>query len=194
MGTDRERVLANKIDWSYLHIDFDRNGLIERQDLLGLAAQLLLTFAEPSSTPRGQSLMDAFDRFWDTLSDHCDIDRDGRITPAEYRNGMLAAFVDGDLFDAVFHPAAAALAIVADTDGDGAIDRAEFQAMETVLGVPETESGTAFDRLDVNADGALDVPEYLTAVREYYTSTDPDAPGNWLYGATFRFPFPTARR
>ncbi|WP_445394910.1 EF-hand domain-containing protein [Streptomyces sp. LE64] len=191
---DAGRLLANKLDWSYLHIDADRNGLIERQDLLGLAAHLLLTYAEPSSTPKGQALMGAFDRFWDTLSAHCDTDRDGRITPSEYRDGMRAAYVDGDRFDAIFHPAATALALVADTDGDGGIDRPEFLAMEAVLGVSQAEGRTAFERLDTNADGALDVPEYLTAVREYYTSPDPDAPGNWLYGATFRFPFPAAPR
>jgi Ca2+-binding EF-hand superfamily protein len=186
--------LHHKIDWSFLHIDIDRNGVIERQDLLGLASQLLLTFSEPSSTPRGQALMDAFDRFWDTLAAHCDTDRDGRITPVEYRTAMVAAFVDGGLFESVFRPAAEALAIIADTDGDGSIDQSEFQAMEAVLGIPEIQSRIAFHRLDTDHDGVLDVAEYLAAVRDYYTSTDPDAPGNWLYGATFRFPFPPAPR
>ncbi|MFE7133966.1 EF-hand domain-containing protein [Streptomyces sp. NPDC057638] len=189
-----DRLLTNKIDWSYLHIDIDRNGLIERQDLLGLASQVLLTFSEPSSTPKGQALMGAFDRFWDTLAAHCDTDRDGRITPAEYRTGMLAAFVDGDLFDQIFQPAAEALAVIADTDGDGTIDRSEFQAMEAVLGVAENQSHIAFDRLDTDANGTLEVSEYLAAVRGYYTSDDPDAPGNWLYGATFRFPLAPPER
>ncbi|MFI6642625.1 EF-hand domain-containing protein [Streptomyces sp. NPDC050504] len=184
------QLLANKIDLSFLHIDIDRNGVIERQDLLGLAARLLLALGEPSSTSRGQRLLGAFDLFWDTLAAHCDVDRDGRITPVEYRTGMLTAFVDGDRFDEVFLPAAAALAGVADTDGDGLIDRPEFQTLETVLGVAEPDSRAAFDRLDTDGDGTLRVAEYLVAVRDYYTSPDPEAPGNWLYGAAFQVPPP----
>ena len=178
--------LATKLDRSFLHLDVDRNGQIEREDLLGLGARLLLTFAEPTSTPKGQALLAAFDRFWDTLADHCDSDRDGHISPAEYRTGMLAAFVAGDRYEAIFQPAAGALAIVADTDGDGRIDRAEFLAMEAALGVAEADADHAFTRLSTH--GHLDVRKYFDAVRDYYTSPDPQAPGNWLYGPAFHVP------
>ncbi|GAA5073621.1 EF-hand domain-containing protein [Nocardia iowensis] len=184
--------LANKIDLTFLHLDIDRNGLIERQDMLGLGSRLLLKFSEPTSTAKGQALLEAFDRFWDALAEHCDTDRDHQITPDEYRAGMIAAFVDGGKFDDIFRPAARALAIVADTDGDGRIDQAEFQAMEAVLGISAEDSRMAFDKLDTDSDGALSVQEYLDAVRDYYTNPDPEAPGNWLYGPAFQTPLSRA--
>lgn len=147
-----------------------------------------MALGEPSTTAKGQRLLGAFDRFWDTLAAHCDADRDGRITPAEYREGMLTTFVDGEHFDPVFLPAAAALVTVADHDEDGTVDRSEFQTLEGVMGIAEADSLAAFEHLDTNGDGVLEIEEYLVAIRDYYTSSDPDAPGNWLYGPAFQLP------
>jgi hypothetical protein len=46
--------------------------------------------------------------------------------------------------------------------------------------VPNSEA--AFAALDLNADGALSVEELVQATREYYTSPDPSALGNNLFG------------
>ncbi|MGW7327957.1 hypothetical protein ACWGIU_04945 [Streptomyces sp. NPDC054840] len=50
------------------------------------------------------------------------------------------------------------------------------------LGPADTEA--LFRRIDADGDGdgCLTVDELLDAVREYYTGTDEDAPGNLLFG------------
>ncbi|MFD3547635.1 hypothetical protein ACFWUW_18875 [Streptomyces sp. NPDC058655] len=44
------------------------------------------------------------------------------------------------------------------------------------------DADAPFARIDKNHDGYLSVDELLDAVRDYYTGTDEDAPGNLLFG------------
>ncbi|MFD5884311.1 hypothetical protein NRK68_12255 [Streptomyces yangpuensis] len=55
------------------------------------------------------------------------------------------------------------------------------EAFDTNLGPAHTEA--LFRRIDADGDGSPTVDELLGAVREYYTGTDEDAPGNLLFGA-----------
>ncbi|MCX5127041.1 EF-hand domain-containing protein [Streptomyces sp. NBC_00347] len=52
-----------------------------------------------------------------------------------------------------------------DRDGDGRITKA-----------------SAFTRLDRDGDGRISRDELAQAFEEYFTGTDRDLPGNWLYG------------
>lgn len=47
----------------------------------------------------------------------------------------------------------------ADTDGDGAVSRAEFDSMERIGFLPENRRGEVFDRLDKNGDGKIEHDE-----------------------------------
>ncbi len=40
----------------------------------------------------------------------------------------------------------------------------------------------AFSHLDGDGDGLLSAEEFTRAVIEFWSSTDPNAPGNWLMG------------
>src|SRR4051794_12968434 len=40
----------------------------------------------------------------------------------------------------------------------------------------------AFRHLDQDGDGYLSADEFITAIVEYWSSDDPDAPGNWAMG------------
>ncbi|MFD4156945.1 hypothetical protein ACFWR4_29895 [Streptomyces hydrogenans] len=42
--------------------------------------------------------------------------------------------------------------------------------------------GHGFDHLDTDGDGSLSAEEFVRALTEFWSSTDPDAPGNWWMG------------
>ncbi|WP_327406927.1 hypothetical protein OG194_47340 [Streptomyces sp. NBC_01288] len=44
------------------------------------------------------------------------------------------------------------------------------------------ETGSAFDRLDQDADGYLSRPEFATLWTQFWTSDDPTEPGNLMCG------------
>ncbi|WP_327381618.1 hypothetical protein [Streptomyces sp. NBC_01207] len=73
-------------------------------------------------------------------------------------------------------------------DDDGLIGLDEYLLLSQAIGgVPAQQMKEAFHRLDRDGNGTLDPAEIDAAVVEFFTSDDPNAPGNWLYG-----PFRTA--
>jgi hypothetical protein len=49
-------------------------------------------------------------------------------------------------------------------------------------GLTEADAHEAFAHLDTDGDGLLSAEELIRATIEYWSSTDPDAPGNWWMG------------
>ncbi|WP_314250768.1 hypothetical protein [Streptomyces sp. DSM 40907] len=68
-------------------------------------------------------------------------------------------------------------------DDDGLIGLDEYLLLSQAIGgVPAQQMQEAFHRLDRDGNGTLDPAEIDAAVVEFFTSEDPNAPGNWLYG------------
>ncbi|MFS8096988.1 EF-hand domain-containing protein [Lentzea alba] len=179
-------VLRHRIDATFAHYDVNGNGAIELADLYALANRLLQALGEPASSERGRELIETSDRFWDTLVEACDADRDGRITPQEYREAMAAVFVDVERFDDMFLEAAESLLAIVDANGDGHVEANEFAVLLKARGLSEAECATAFAHLDTDGDGTISLQEYVDAVHEYYTNPAEDTPGSWLYPASLQ--------
>jgi hypothetical protein len=175
-------LLNHKLDRAFDHIDASGNGVVEREDLLGLGARILVGFGESPTSVTGASLVGSFDGIWATLSHTLERDGDSGIARADFRTGMAAAFVTGDRYDPVFRPATLAVAELCDSDRDGSIGPGEFRTMLCAFGIAYDDVDEAFDRLDRTGRGSLTVDELVLAAAEYYRSEDPNAAGNWLFG------------
>ncbi|HEX4816068.1 MAG TPA: EF-hand domain-containing protein [Nonomuraea sp.] len=175
-------LLNQKLDRAFDHIDASGNGVVEREDLLGLGARILVGFGESPTSVTGASLVDGFDGIWAALAQALDRDGDSGIARPDFRTAMTAAFVTGDRYEPVFRPATVAVAELCDADRDGEIGPAEFRTMLTAFGVAYDDVDAAFDRLDRDGRGVLTVDELVTAASDFYRSDDPNATGNWLFG------------
>ncbi|MBG6136575.1 EF-hand domain-containing protein [Longispora fulva] len=175
-------LLIEKLNRGFAQLDVNGNGQIDRDDVLGLGSRILLGFGESPTSAKGIQVLDSYDALWEQLTAHADADGDGVISPQEYRDGMTGAFVHGDKLDSVFQPAAEAVMRIADTDGDGTIDREEFETLLRAFGTDGADIDAAFAALDTDGSGQLTVDEMVAAAREYFTSEDPAAPGNLLFG------------
>ncbi len=173
-------IQQRKLDKAFNHLDVDRNGYVEERDLGELGVRLLANFGVGLDDPRAQKIVDGFSGFWKGL---VDADGDKRLSPQEYRDGMLAGFGQPDgAFDDLFRPGAMAVLELADTDADGYVSRAEFAVMQQAFGTTAEESDFAFDRLDLDGDGRLSLDEMIVAVREFYVGADENAVGTWFFG------------
>jgi Ca2+-binding EF-hand superfamily protein len=175
-------LLNHKLDRAFEHIDARGEGVIEREDLLGLGARLLVGFGESPTSVTGNGIVDGFDGIWSALSAALGRDGDSRISREEFHCAMTGAFISGDQYETVFRPAMAAVAELCDDDADGLIGPREFRTMLSAFGTAYDDVDEAFDRLDRAGRGALTVEELIEAARQFYVGDDPNAAGNWLYG------------
>lgn len=168
---------------SFGFFDADGSGHIDYDDTIAMAARITSAFGEPPDSPKGRALTNGFEVFWNALLQDLDLDGDRRISPDEYRTGMVGAFADTDGgFERGLRPVVLAIIAIADTNDSGVLDRDEFERLEQAIGNPRADAAAAFAQLDRDGSGTLTQDELVEAAREFHTGTDPDAVGNWLFG------------
>ncbi|XVS67473.1 EF-hand domain-containing protein [Actinosynnema sp. CA-299493] len=177
-------MLKAKINHGFAQLDVDGDGLLTEQDhvLMGKRAAAALGHA-PDSPPE-QRIVDAYLRIWREL--HLPHIPGGGTSLSREQfvasTGSLADDPDAAR-DSVGALAEAFLAI-ADIDADGRVSPEEYRAFQRghFPGLTEAEAAEAFDHLDADGDGYLTAEEFTRASVEFWSSTDPDAPGNWWMG------------
>ncbi|AJT63131.1 hypothetical protein T261_1445 [Streptomyces lydicus] len=176
-------LLERKIDVCFGHVDVDGDGFFDEADVLAMAARIIAHQHIPIDSEPAVGLFKSYQEFMHNILQHLDFDGDGRVSPEEWRKGIIGVFGDQpEQFDVLFRPLAEAIWRVCDRDGDGTVNAEEFLCFQKAMGSSPENRQLAFEKLDVNGDGSLSVDEILSAYREYYTSRDPQARGNWLYG------------
>nr|WP_237330443.1 EF-hand domain-containing protein [Streptomyces sp. BA2] len=79
-------------------------------------------------------------------------------------------------------PAVEAHVALVDRNGDGVVSLEEFIVAQQVFGQGGQIARDAFAAMDRDGDGRVTVDEWQETVLEFYTSTDPGAPGNLVLG------------
>lgn len=161
--------------------DQDQDGQLTEQDLQATAAVFAQVAPEQDLANR-TAIHTAFGQWWQLLLKHADTDGDGQVSRAEFSAAMADSVTAPANFESAVMAIADAVIAAADTNVDGVLSRAEYVALYRALGVPEELSGPAFERVDRNGDGVISRDEYRAAIVEFYLSTDPNAPGNYLLG------------
>jgi len=181
--TELTELRARKLSRAFAHLDVDGDRQIERQDVLALGARLLIGFGEAPTSAKGKQLIETLDAVWDALLAELGLGPDGRLSSDGFGRAMTAAFVDGTQADPVLRPAIDAVVRLCDGDDDGAVGLDELRTLHEAFGHDGDEAEVALARLAVDGRGQLTVDGLAAAALDYYTSDDPDAAGNWLFGA-----------
>ena len=171
-----------KLNRAFAHLDVDGDGQIEREDVLALGARLLIGFGEAPTSAKGKDLLASLDGLWDALLDELDLGRDGRLTTDDFRDGMAGAFVHGGRYDPVLGPVVDAVVRLCDRDDDGEVGVDDLRTLHEAFGLDEGDAAVALARLDLDGSGRVTTAELSEAARDFYTSDDPEALGNWLFG------------
>lgn len=165
-------------------IDANDNGVIERADFQRRADRLSEALDVTSEEERTR-LQRRILLWWKHLSMLADANNDGRITREEWRRYWERFKIAVSL-----------------GDHRRSLERLERVARHTFRAIDRTDSGTVteeefanwlqawdvdhietvFRRLDRDNTGHLVEEDLTEAIKEFYLSNDPDAPGNVLYG------------
>ncbi len=179
MGDLIDRKLARR----FALMDVDGHGYIEKADYERLVDRFLSAFDVARDSPMGKTLRHNYVKLWRALAMSMDTDRDQRITPEEFTAGIVSGVVKRDGgFDKAIRPATQSVLDIADIDGDGVVSLDEARRILLTLGVEDTETDDVLRKLDTDGDGILSLEEILQADEDFYTSENPEAAGNWLFG------------
>jgi len=119
---------------------------------------------------------------WNNLRETCDTDGDNRVTLQEWLAYWDKVLATQGEYERVCKPFSAVVARTLDLDGDGKISPDEYAQWLSRWGVDKKAALECFARLDLNGDGHLSVDEFVALVAQYFQSSDPNSPGNWLLG------------
>lgn len=178
------RLIERKVDVCFAHADRDQDALIELADVSILFTRILIYVHEPLGSPKARAVHAASQAFCDHMTSVTGWAPDHQVTPDEWREAMAKALAGGMAdYDRYFRPVGESVWAAVDRDDDGIVRLPEFAAFQRGMGTPNANIRLAAAHMGLrDEDAGLPMADVLRAHREFYTSPDPDAPGNWLYG------------
>ena len=177
--TAPSRLRQDKLAVRFDQHDVDGDGYIEEDDYQKLGS--LLSDSLNADAAQRQAISAGLAEQWTQLHTLADTDRDGRISREEYITAMGSGIAaDLEALDRAVLQSSRAIVTAADSDDDGYLDLPDYERLAALLRIEQAADGFAL--LDTDADGRLSIQEILTALVDFYTSDDPDSPGNLLFG------------
>ena len=176
--------LDAKIGWGFDHLDADGDGRLTEADHRIMGRSVAASLGHPAGGVEEARIVDAYVSIWHDLhAPHLPEGVDA-ITRDQFV-GSTGSLVDQpDAARALLGGLAEAFLAIADADRDGRVGLDEFFHFQRghFAGFSREQAAEAFAKLDRDGDGCLDAGEFVTAIVEFWTSSDPAAPGNWWAG------------
>lgn len=178
-------LLIAKISHGFDHLDADGDGRLTERDHVLMGQSVARSLGHPDGSVEEQRIVDAYVAIWRDLHlPHLPAGAKA-VHRAEFIESTRSLADDPKTAEATLGALARAFLAVADADGNGRVDADEFFLFQRghFPQLRRSDADTAFAHLDRDGDGTLSAEEFVTAILEYWTSRDPDAPGNWWTGS-----------
>lgn len=177
-------LLTAKISHGFDHLDADGDGYLTEHDHVLMGQRVAASLGHASDSPAERQIIDAYLRIWHDLHQPHIPNSGNAISKQQFVASTRTLAADPAAARATVGAVAKAFLAIADTDHDGQVNRAEFGTFQRghFPGLTDTDLNEAFAHLDVDGDGHLSTEEFIRAVIEFWSSSDPDAPGNWWAG------------
>jgi Ca2+-binding EF-hand superfamily protein len=176
-------LLDRKLRHFFTLMNRDQSDTLELNDYLTSADNVSNSFGIAAGSAAHEGMRQEFTRFWENIIKPMDTDGDGHVNFDEYLTAYTAGVLDDPQGYESIRPIADAIIGIADIRSDGKITPDNFTlAMSAAYGIPEPECVAAFTALDKDTNGYLTRDELQNAAAQYFLGTDPDLPGNALFG------------
>lgn len=163
--------------------DIDGDGFVERRDYERYAEQIAELRGWKPGTAEHERMREIHLGVWTFFWQPEDTDGDDRISLVEHLAAMeqLVSNITEETLEASKRHSYTIFDVL-DADNDGVISVSEYRQFFEATGHDTSWVEDAFARLDRTGQGQISREELTRLHLEFFTSEDPDAPGNLFYG------------
>ena len=179
MLTDLQR---KKLPRYFRVYDVDDNNRIGPGNFERVVDNVRILYGLATDRPGHEAIREGFRRRWESLRTSADADHDGSVDLAEWLEYWDFVIETDEQYEAEVTTVTARLFEMFDTDDDGVLGADEFCDFYGVYGLSSALARQVFLELDVDGDAVISYGELMDMVHQFYRGTDPDAPGNQLFG------------
>ena len=165
-------------------LDYNKNGVIHKEDFDRLGMNLCLTFDIKEGTEAYDVMFQKSRRFFYQILKDLGKPTDHHVTMDEWIKLFDQIINQKDMEKLKYYIKLTTIYIfeLFDQDKNGIISLDEYVDMFTVYHIDMKYSAKSFLKLDTNHDDCISKVELFNAVTDFFISDDPDAPGNWIFG------------
>lgn len=157
-------------------VDQNKDGVWVRSDIDTLVDRLALIRDWRPGMPEHEAMHSFYLGLWDELRVAADENQDEKVSIDEILRLLER------VTDATIHQWARVVFDALDADYGGSISPLEYRKLLAVGDLDAAVADAIFAKLDLNGDGTIGTEEFDQLFLEFFTSDDPAAPGNQLFG------------
>lgn len=172
-----------KIESVYQNLyDSNKDGVIDKNDFSDCIEKISKLHHWATNGDAYKLAKEILEEVWDGLKIDADINQDGIVTREEWVK-MWSKFAAANKNPDWNEKYIKFMFLANDTSGDDLVDKGEFVTVQTLFGNSEADSKNAFDKLSAGTpNNMLSFDDFKNLWHEYFSSDDPKAKGNYLFG------------
>ena len=181
MLSDLQRTKASRF---FELFDSDHDGTLEQSDLTALVDRLTALRGWTAGDAGYDDINTTWMTVWDALKGTADANSDGSVGLDEWLDVTGQMLDAPDAYEGVINAVGEKTFDLLDRDGDGGLTADDWTDFLGAHGVDADGAQASFAALDANGDGSISKDETMAALKDYFYSDSPDAPGNSFFGPT----------
>ena len=162
--------------------DADKNGYLTKNDYLRIINGCATLRGWEKTSPEYANLYSTFYGQWAALTTMTGKSEEDQIESQEFLNFFDHLINDAENYKTVIDGVSQAIFGSFDLDDDGVLTVDEYRSFYQVMGIDDRSVSNIYGKLDLDANGSISIKELSELVDQFFSSQDPNAPGNELFG------------
>ena len=162
--------------------DSDRSGTMEKSDIVRIIDGCAAQRGWENTSAEYNEFYDTFFGLWVGITTLADKNQDDLIQLSEFLNFFDGIIQDPENYDMVVNGLSQAVFKTFDLNDDGKLTLNEYEGFYQTIGLAPDLANRVYSKLDLNSDGSISVDELTCLVDQFFTSQDPQSPGNEFFG------------